>query len=793
MIQRNEASFFLHTDHTTYGFCVTETGHLEQLYYGQRIRLPEPLKEEAVLPLRQKYSYAPGNTISYDVRHPGTALEDVMTEVSGRGKGDIGETFLELEFPDGSTTTDFIFEVAEVSQDKPEYVTLPGSYSEDGMVEHLTITLRERYHPVVLELHYYVYPECDVICRSAKVKNTGAGEVILSRFMSNELGFPTCGMTFTTFHGAWAREMCRYDVPVTAGKTVSGTTAGVSSNRSNPFTMLSMPGAGEDHGDCYGFNLIYSGNHYTAVEVNSFGKTRLVSGIHPDTFSFTLKEGEELEAPEAVMSYSHKGFQGVSMNMHRFIREHIVRGVWKRKPRPVLVNSWEANYFDISEHKLVEQAKAAREIGVELFVMDDGWFGERNDDTSSLGDWIVNQKKLPGGLSGICAKINALGLDFGLWVEPEMVNINSHLYHAHPDWTLDIPAQEHAEGRNQRILDLSRREVCDYIVDAMSAVFSSCDLRYVKWDMNRIFSDVYSRALPPSRQGEVCHRYVLGLYDVMKRLTERFPDILFESCASGGNRFDLGMLCYFPQVWSSDNTDAICRAEIQNGYSYGYPLSVMGAHVSACPNHQTLRTVPLSTRFNVAAFGLLGYECNLKEMSRETLYAMKEQISLYKKWRDVFQYGDFYRISQNHNDSVLKPGKAGTGWMVVSPDKKRAVAMVLRNFVVPNDSYFTFHAKGLEEDTLYHFYNVPEKVDIRNFGSLVNMISPVHIKQDGLIHNVIAKVYKMEGETEDYSAYGSTLMYSGIVLHQNFAGTGFDDTVRYYPDFGSRMYFIEAI
>lgn len=341
--------------------------------------------------------------------------------------------------------------------------------------------------------------------------------------------------------------------------------------------------------------------------------------------------------------YAENGFNQMSQRLHHFIWEHIIRGTWQKKERPILLNSWEASYFDISEKKLLKLAKEAKEVGIELFVMDDGWFGERMDDSSSLGDWEANTKKLPGGLKGLSDKIHGLGLQFGIWVEPEMVNVKSKLYVAHPDWTIEIPGQPHSEGRNQRILDLGRREVQDYIIESMSKVFSSADISYVKWDMNRTFSDYYSTALPPERQGEVAHRYVLGLYRCMKELMERFPEILFEGCAAGGNRFDLGILCYFPQIWGSDDTDALCRAEIEENYSYGYPLSAVSAHVSACPNHQTLRNTPLETRFQVACFGSFGYECNLCDMKKEEKEAMKEQIALYKKWRKVLQQGTFYR------------------------------------------------------------------------------------------------------------------------------------------------------
>lgn len=486
----------------------------------------------------------------------------------------------------------------------------------------------------------------------------------------------------------------------------------------------------------------------------------------------------------------------MSLHMHRFVREHIVRGAWKHKTRPVLLNSWEASYFDISEKKLLALAKAGKEAGIELFVMDDGWFGERDDDKHSLGDWEVNRKKLPGGIAGLADKIKALGLSFGIWVEPEMVNVNSRLYAGHPDWTIDIPGRGHSEGRNQRILDLSRSEVQEFVIDKMSAVFASADISYVKWDMNRIFTDYFSRALPPERQGELAHRYVLGLYRCMDELVKRFPDILFEGCASGGNRFDLGILCYFPQIWASDDTDALCRAEIQNGYSYGYPMSVVSAHVSACPNHQTLRVTPLETRFHVAAFGVCGYECNFCDMGKEEREAVKEQIALYKRWREVLQWGDFYRgrsFSDGKSGGSVLSAEVGNQmeWTCVSADKTRAVGFLMQKLVTPNVHFGYYKAKGLDADADYRFYNRALKYNIKEFGGLVNMVSPVHIKQDSVMHNLVAKFVKMDGETEDCTASGELLMYAGVHLKQAFGGTGYSEEVRYFQDFASRIYLME--
>lgn len=797
MIRKEQEYFILDTAHTTYCFRIMKTGHLEHLYYGRRISLPEGVGAEALV---ERHTFAPGNTCLYTQDNPEFTLEDIRLEMSSYGKGDIREPLVEVIHGDGSSTSDFLFERSEIQKGKTPFEYLPGSYGTEDDVEQLCVTLRDKQYQIRMELYYYVYENCDVIGRSVRLVNESNENIQLERLLSLQLDFDTSDYTFTTFGGGWAREMQRNDTNLPAGKHVNASYTGTSSNRANPFVMLSRKEgggpAGEDTGECYGFNLIYSGNHYEAAEVSSFGKLRLVSGIHPQSFCYVLMPGEDFQAPEAVMTFSDQGFNGMSGQMHRFVREHIVRGAWKDKMRPVLLNSWEASYFDINEKKLLQLAKAGKEAGIELFVMDDGWFGERNDDSCSLGDWEVNQKKMPNGLSGFCKKLKRMGLMFGIWVEPEMVNVKSRLYESHPDWTLEIPGKPHSEGRNQRILDLTRVEVQDYVIESMSKVFSSADISYVKWDMNRIFTDYYSAALPPERQGEVAHRYVLGLYRCMKELTERFPRILFEGCSAGGNRFDLGILCYFPQIWASDNTDALCRAEIQHGYSYGYPMSVVSAHVSACPNHQTLRITPLETRFHVACFGVCGYECNLCDMKKEELAAIKAQIALYKEWREVLQKGNFYRgrsFGQGCGESVLgDKGGNQMEWTCVSANGKKAVGFLMQKLVYPNTQFHIYHAKGLLPDQKYHFYNRKLQYNVKDFGDLVNTVAPIHIKQDSIAHNLIARFVKMEGETEDRYVYGDTLMYGGVRLRQSFSGTGYNEDVMYFQDFGSRVYFMEA-
>ncbi len=769
-------TFVLDTARTSYVFAVTESGHLEHLFYGAKIAVEKPEDCQA---FREKKEFEIGNAIAYSKLHPKVLLEDMCLEMSSGGHGDVREPFVALIYPDGSRSSDFLFDSCEITDTPPVYENLPLAYTDRE--EHLCVTLKDG--DLTLELHYRVFADCDVITRSARLINSGKEPVRVERLMSMQLDLPLSGCGVTSFHGAWAREMNRSTTILNAGKFVVEARTGCSSNRANPFVMLHEPNADERSGSVYGFNLVYSGSHYTAAEVNAYGKTRLVSGIQPQGFCWLLEAGERFEAPEAVMTYSTDGFAGQSVNMHRFVRAHIVRSEWSHTPRPVLLNSWEACYFDISERKLCALAKAGRELGMELFVVDDGWFGERNDDTSSLGDWEPNPKKLPGGLKALGEKITAMGMQFGVWVEPEMVNTESRLYKAHPDWAMAIPGKHHSEGRFQRVLDLANPAVQDFLIEKMTEVFSSAAISYVKWDMNRIFSDVYSPYLSSQRQGETAHRYILGLYRIMRTLTERFPKILFEGCASGGNRFDLGILRYFPQIWGSDNTDAICRATIQEGYSYGYPQSCVGAHFSASPNHQTLRVTPAETRFNVAAFGALGYECDVRDLSAAQKQEIQEQIALYKQWREVFQFGQLYRVTSGNLHE----------WLCVSADKKRAVGLLLQERIIPNTQTQRFYAAGLEPQQRYRFYNVPGRVDVKQFGSLINTVAPIHVKQDSLVHNVIAKTVKMNRETEDVTATGDVLMRTGVSLSPTFSGTGFNDKVRVFPDFSSRLYFIEAV
>ena len=791
MIRIVNNTYILSSRHSAYAFRVMETGHLEHLYYGPSLGDSIQLSEEALLHstevLEERREFPGGNMISYDEEHPALTLEDLCLEMSSYGKGDIREPFVEVIHADGSFTSDFLFERAEVRSEKEVLQTLPSAYIENSTEEEtgveLVVTLRDVQYNLCMELHYCIFEDCNCITRSAKLINDSSEPVRIRRLMSTMLDFPDNGYCMSVFHGAWAREMDRTVIPVQAGKLINASYTGTSSSRANPFVMLHPESTSERTGLCYGFNLIYSGNHYEACEVNAFGKTRFVSGINPASFSWLLEPGEAFETPEAVMTVTGRGFSRMSHQMHRFIQNHIVRGPWRDRIRPVLLNSWEAAYFKIDENKLLKLAKAAKSAGIELFVMDDGWFGERSSDSCSLGDWLPNRKKLPGGLGQLSEKITALGLDFGLWVEPEMVNVDSCLYREHPEWTFAIPGKPHAEGRHQRLLDFANPAVVEYMTEQMRQVFRAGKLSYVKWDMNRIMSDVFSPYLPAERKEESAHRYMLGVYRMMKALTEEFPEILFEGCASGGNRFDLGVLCYFPQIWASDNTDALQRVHIQEGYSFGYPLSTIGAHVSSSPNHQTLRQTSLETRFHVASFGVLGYELNMADLGRTETEKIRKQIELYKAWRDVFQRGDFFR---GRNGNIHQ-------WTCVSPDKKRAVSLVFQEQAEANRTYERFIPRGLDNTKIYSVYNIKTDLDIRQFGDLVNTVAPVHIKQGSQLHHMLSKFVRLPGEQESFQAPGSVLTRVGITLAPAYAGTGLNENTRCFPDFSSRMYFMEEV
>lgn len=792
-IEENQV-FILETKSTQYAMCVRPDGHLEHLYYGGRSQEGGDLNTVGLWDAaRDRSLFETGNAIALG---GGLTLENMLQELSSTGKGDVSEPFVCMTHANGSTTCDFVYESYEIKNGRDELEGLPCAVESGGgmgegtgvadEVTQLIVTLRDTFYRQKLELIYVTWDDCDVITRSARLTNESDDVERVDRLMSTQIDMRMYKeYDMIHFGGAWAREMHRSEHPVRQGKVVVSSSTGTSGSRANPFFMVAEHGCSEEHGECYGFNLIYSGDHMESCEQNSYGRMRIIGGINPEGFTFVLEPGRSLQSPEAVMTYSDTGFGGVSSRMHAFVRRHIVRGLWADRERPVLLNSWEAAYFDINEKKLLKLANEAKKCGIELFVMDDGWFGHRDDDTSSLGDWQENLSKLPGGVKQLADKINALGLEFGIWVEPEMVNEDSDLYRAHPEWAVRVPGQSHAEGRHQMLLDLTNKDVRDHIVNSMTKVFSSANISYVKWDMNRIMSDRYSQTLPSDRQGEFGHRYVLGLYDIMGRLTKRFPEILFEGCAAGGNRFDLGILCYMPQIWASDDTDARERLEIQTGYSYGYPMSVVSSHVSGCPNHQTLRVTPLETRFGVAAFGVLGYECNLCDMKKKDLEAIKEQVEFYKKHRRTLQFGEYHRIE---NGTVSELKRNVYQFMTVAQDGSDAAACYYEGQVIPNYTYKHLRTKGLDENAVYVLEGRNLQYSVKIMGDLINMVTPVHVKPDSLTQSAIDKVVKLPGEKECVKASGAVFNRVGVNLAPGFAGTGYNDQTALWTEHGLRLY-----
>ena len=513
--------------------------------------------------------------------------------------------------------------------------------------------------------------------------------------MSACLELPNGSWEAIHFHGRHAMERRLERLPLMHGTMEVGSRRGTSSHQHNPGVILCSPDATEEHGGCYGLSLIYSGNFSMEIEMDQMDSVRAVCGINPEFFEYRLEPGEAFDTPQLMMTYSGSGLSRMSANFHSIIRHNLCRGKYKFARRPVLINNWEATYFDFNEEKILSIARQASEMGIEMLVLDDGWFGSRDSDNAGLGDWFVNTDKLKGGLTDLVTGINGLGMKFGIWIEPEMVNEDSRLYREHPDWALTIPGRKPCRSRNQLVLDMSRSEVRDYVFDSIAAVLKSANVEYVKWDMNRSICDVYSAVLPKERQGEVYHRYVLGIYDLMERFTSSFPNILFEGCSGGGGRFDPAILYYSPQIWCSDDTDGIERLEIQYGTSFFYPISAVGSHVSAIPNHQTGRRTPLATRGVVAMAGSFGYEMDLNLLTEDEKEAVKAQVEDYKKYYDLIHNGDYYRLASPQGDSGF------TAWQFVSGDKTRTLLNLVITHVRANAPDLWFKLRGLDPEKRY--------------------------------------------------------------------------------------------
>lgn len=678
--------FHLQTKHTSYVFHVIEDGSLGQLYYGPKI----PFKDDyANLNTREEHDCTNTRT-DEDVEFQAELLKQ---EYAGLGKGDYRYPAFQITYPNGSRTSEFQYRDYELKDGKARLTGLPSTFADDSN-DSQTLTVKLADGDLELQLHYTIFADEDVIVRSTTFVNHGK-TVFLNRALSAQLDLPDANYDFIQFAGSWSRERHLHRSHLRPGTQSISSLRTASSHQENPFFMLARPHTDNNQGAVFCFNFVYSGNFLDSVEVDQFDTTRVLIGINPDEFGWKLNSGDSFQTPEVIFSYTDNGFNALSQQLGAFYAQHLINPHFAHQERPILINNWEATFMDFTEDKLMPIVERAKELGIEMFVLDDGWFGHRDDDHSSLGDWFVDEKKFNHGIAGFAKRVHDLDMKFGLWFEPEMISIDSKLYQTHPEWMIKTPGRGQTPGRHQFVLDMSRQEVVDYLFGLMSHIIQDAKLDYIKWDMNRNITEMYGADLPADQQLEFSHRYILGVYDLYDRLTKAFPDVLFESCASGGGRFDLGMMYYAPQAWCSDDTDAVERIKIQDGTSYGYTPSMWGAHVSAVPNDQVGRLTSIDMRAKVAYFGAFGYELDVTELSDEEQATIKQQVAFYKQYRKLFQFGTFYRLeTPDTSDNVY-------GWETVSHDKQTAIGMRYQILNGANPAYIRYYFKGLDPERRY--------------------------------------------------------------------------------------------
>ena len=680
--------FHLYNQEISYIIKILDNDQPGQLYYGKRLTHREDFSHLFEYAMRDMSPYAFEGNSTF-------SLENIKQEYPTFGCGDMRFPAYEIERENGSHVVEFVYKEHKIYNGKPKLEGLPATYVEsDDEAQTLELVLEDTSINTRIVLLYTIYEAFPVIARSVRFECDSDEKITLLSAMSACVDLLDKDYEMIDLAGVWARERHVRRHKLDYGIQSIYSMRGCSSYQFNPFLALARENADEFQGQVYGFSLVYSGNFLAQTEVDNYDTARVLMGIHPNGFKWTLGKGESFQTPEMVMVYSEAGLNGMSQTFHKLYRTRLARGTWRDKVRPILINSWEAFYFDFDAPKLLGLADAAADLGMELFVLDDGWFGKRDDSTSSLGDWYPNEEKLKGTLKELAEKINAKGLKFGLWIEPEMTNKDSDLYRAHPDWLLAEQGKRICHSRTQYVLDFSKKEVREYIGDMLENLLAEVPVSYIKWDMNRTFSEVFSNGNDREYQGKVCHKYILGVYELYERLTSRFPHVLFESCASGGARFDPGMLYYAPQGWTSDDTDAIERLKIQYGTSMVYPVSCMGSHVSASPNHQTNRVTPLETRADVAYFGTFGYELDLLKLGEEDKAEIRRQIAFMKEKRDLIQKGTFYRLKSPFEGNE-------TAWMIVSEDQKKALVGYYRVMQPVNVGFKRLKLKGLKEDTCY--------------------------------------------------------------------------------------------
>ncbi len=695
-ISKDERLFHLETEKSSYIFRVLENQQLQHLYYGKRIRVKENYENLASYQTR-------GFEVSYTADEEQIQLSMISNEYASYGKGDFRHPGYQVQDVTGSRITELKYQGYTLSTGKKRLEILPSTFDDEGdRSEVLTITLKDDVIGLVVKLNYTVFPKQNVIVRNVEFINEGEDELKLLKAMSLQLDLPDDEFDFIHFSGAWLRERQLYRTALRPGLQSIDSLRYSSSPQNNPFFMLSRKNTTEESGEVYGFNLIYSGNFQNSVEVDHFSTTRVLVGLNPVEFEYLLEPKMSFMTPEAVMSYSAQGINALSQQLANFYQDHLVNPHFAKRPRPIVLNSWETMYFNLTTDKVLELARCGQQLGIELFVLDDGWFGHREGDDSSLGDWTTDYRRIPKGVSYIADEIHKMGMQFGLWFEPEMISIDSELYRTHPEWMICTPHRKPSVGRHQYVLDFTNQEVIDYLFDAISKMIDETKLEYIKWDYNRHITDAYTTTLPTTRQMEFGHRYILGVYQLLERLMKAYPEVLFESCSSGGGRFDLGMMYYAPQAWTSDDTDPIERLKIQHGTSYGYSLSMMSAHVSASPNEQSGRRTSLDTRAAVAYFGVFGYELDVTTLDAEEAEKVKEQIRFYKKYRDVFQYGNFYRIRSPFEDDAVD-------WQVVSKDQSTSILVHTSLTSHLNPGYSVVKFCGLDDGKRYTIAGMDEE------------------------------------------------------------------------------------
>ena len=685
---KNRGIFHLSNDKISYILQIEEEGCLAHLYFGKKI---DTYTEGYTYP-RQERPFSPNPANSENRKF---SLDNIMMTYPGCGFGDFREPAHNIKLADGSRINDFRYTSHEISEGKKPLTGLPATYTKKtSEATTLKIKLADAISGLQLTLSYTIFTKLPVITRSSQLKNISEKKVEINKLASTTLDFPAKDMDLIHLPGTWAKERQLVREKISTGTKRLESKRGTSSHQQNPAAILLDKDTTEFTGEAYGFALIYSGNFEIITEKDIHDQTRFIMGINSFNFAWNLQPGQTFQTPEAIMVYTPDGLNDLSQTYHELFNNHLTRGQFQNTARPILINNWEATYFDFDTEKIMAIVDEAKNLGIELFVLDDGWFGKRDDDTTSLGDWFEYEGKLNGGLKTLSRQVHERGMKFGLWFEPEMISKNSKLYEKYPHWAIGTPGRGTAISRSQYVLDYSKKEVWEHIYKQMQTILDHVEIDYIKWDMNRHLTNVYSSFLSAEEQGEVSHRYVLGLYAFLEKITTEYPHILFESCSGGGGRFDAGMLYYMPQTWTSDNTDAVARLNIQYGTSLIYPISSMGAHVSETPNHQTQRMTSLKTRGNVAASGVFGYELDLSKMSDDEKKEMKSQIAFYKKHRELIQYGRFIRLISPYE-------KNAAAWSFVSKDKSEALIFYYRLLATAVEPFTTLKPKGLDEAALY--------------------------------------------------------------------------------------------